>query len=259
VTQRHHAPFQDAGRAAPLAGLHIEAGGYSVSVADGRLVEQAQRLRHDAFAAEYGTGLPTFANGLDMDAYDAHSDHLVVRHDASDTVVGTYRMMTADCAAQVGGRYGERTFDLSELRGLDAGLVETGRAAVHAEHRNGAVVGLMWAGIAQYLRLTGYQWLGGCAWVAPDSAAGIWAAVRDKHLSPAGFRVEPRHPALRPGHEQTPPATVPPLLRGYLRLGSWICGEPAYDVESGVATFYVLLSVERMNPRYRRHFFGITE
>jgi putative hemolysin len=258
MTQRHQAPWQETGKAAAAAGLRIEAGGYTVTVAGEDEVTRAQRLRHDVFAAEYGTRLPTLVDGRDVDAYDAHADHLVVRHDASDAVVGTYRMMTAACAAIVGRRYGERTFDLSPLHGFDADLVETGRAAVHPEHRNGAVVGLMWAGIAQYLRLTGRGWLGGCAWVTPDSAAGIWAAVRDKHLAPAGFRVGPRHPVPGPGSAERPPAVVPPLLRGYLRLGSWICGEPSYDTEAGVATFYVLLSVERMNPRYRRHFFGIT-
>ncbi|MFI1995887.1 GNAT family N-acetyltransferase [Actinoplanes sp. NPDC020271] len=234
------------------AGLRIEAGGYTVIVADERGVVQAQRLRRQVFAEEFGTM-------IDVDAYDEHCDHIVVRHDASDTVVGTYRMMTADCAAAVGGRYGQRTFDLRPLRDLDAGLVETGRAAVHLEHRNGAVVGLMWAGIAQYLKLAGRSWLGGCAWVKPDLAAGIWAAVRDRHLAPAEFRVEPRHPVLRTSGPEIVPGAVPPLLRGYLRLGSWVCGEPSYDTEAGVATFYVLLSVDQMNPRYRRHFFSSGE
>ncbi|GAA2555091.1 GNAT family N-acetyltransferase [Winogradskya consettensis] len=244
--------------------LVIESGGYSLTTADGAGVTQAQRLRHDVFAAEYGTRLPSLRNGLDVDEYDQHCDHIVVRHDASNTVVGTYRMMTAECAALVGRRYGERTFDLGPLRPLDADLVETGRAAVHPEHRNGAVIGLMWAGIAKYLSLTGRRWLGGCAWVpggedAGERAAAIWAATRDRYLAPPGQRVEPRLRALE--HGRAPgapgaPSAVPPLLRGYLRLGSWICGEPAYDAEAGIYTFYVLLSVDQMNPRYRRHFFG---
>ena len=49
---------------------------------------------------------------------------------------------------------------------------------------------------------------------------------------------------------------MPPLLRGYLRLGAWICGEPAYDRDFGCADFYVLFSLDRMNPRYLRHFLG---
>jgi len=51
-------------------------------------------------------------------------------------------------------------------------------------------------------------------------------------------------------------AAVPPLLRGYLRLGAWIGGEPAHDADFGVADFFVLLSVDRVDPRYMRHFLG---
>ena len=229
-------------------------GGYAVMTASEAQVRQAQRLRHDVFADEYGAGLPTLAQGLDT---DAHCDHIVVVHRASDTVVGTYRMMTAACAALVGRRYGDRTFDLNPLRRLDSDLVETGRAAVHPEHRNGAVVSLIWAGIAHYLSSTDQRWLGGCAWVATGEAAGIWAAVRDKHLAPPEYRIEPRHRVLHEHAARSAPTRVPPLLRGYLRLGSWICGEPAYDAEAGVATFYVLLSIDDMNPRYRQHFFGV--
>ena len=50
---------------------------------------------------------------------------------------------------------------------------------------------------------------------------------------------------------------LPPLLRGYLRLGSWVCGEPAYDPDFRTADFYVLFSMDRMDPRYRRHFLGV--
>lgn len=162
--------------------LAIESGGYTLTIADAEQVVEAQRLRHDVFSAEYGPGLPTLRGGLDVDEYDQHSDHLVVRHDETGTIVGTYRMMTAACAALVGSWYGERTFDLDPLRRLGTGLLETGRAAVHPGHRKGAVVGLMWAGIARYLYLTDRRWLGGCAWVpggpdGPESTAAIWAAT----------------------------------------------------------------------------------
>ena len=52
---------------------------------------------------------------------------------------------------------------------------------------------------------------------------------------------------------------MPALLRGYLRLGAWVCGEPAYDPDFDVADLYVLLSMDRMHPRYRRHFLGLGE
>jgi putative hemolysin len=53
-------------------------------------------------------------------------------------------------------------------------------------------------------------------------------------------------------------ARLPGAVRGYLRLGSWVCGEPAYDPDFAVADFYVLMSMDRIDPRYRRHFLGAT-
>jgi putative hemolysin len=126
------------------------------------------------------------------------------------------------------------------------------------------VINLMWAGIARYLHLKNLRWLGGCASVPLDAAAGVWRVAREKHLSPPALRVRPRRPWLaEPGAAEAVAAhtgrpDMPPLLRGYLRLGAWICGEPAYDPAFQVADCYVLLSMDRIDPRYRRHFLGAT-
>ena len=234
--------------------------GYSLSIAGREEVPEIQRLRHDVLSAEFGTHLPTLAHGLDTDEFDEHCDHLIVRHDQNRALVGAYRMMTPRCAALVGGRFGDRTFDLSPLRHLDADLVETGRACVHPDHRQGAVISLIWKGIGHYLRSTGHNHLGGCLWVSladgGRAAAGIWAAVREKYLAPPRYRVEPRLRLLDDEAATAEPTALPPLLHGYLRAGGWICAEPAYDPEAKVAAFYMLLSLDRLNPRYRRHFLG---
>jgi putative hemolysin len=233
--------------------------GYSLAIASRDEIREAQQLRHDVFAAEFGTHLPTLAHGLDADEFDEHCDHLIVRHNQSRAIVGTYRLMTPRCAALVGGRFGDRTFDLSPLRHIDADLVETGRSCVHPDHRQGAVISLIWSGIGRYLRRTGHRRLGGCVWVplhdGGRTAAGIWAAVREKYLAPHEFRIAPRQRLFDDGAADVTPMALPPLLRGYLRMGSWICAEPAYDPDAKVAAFYVLLSLDHMNPRYRRHFF----
>jgi putative hemolysin len=238
--------------------------GYTLMIADDQSqVEAAQRLRHDVFAGELGVTLPGASGGLDVDEFDHHCDHLIVRDDATREVVGTYRMMTPQGAARAGRRYGDGEFDLSRLHPLSGQLVETGRSCVHPDHRSGAVVNLMWAGIARYLHLKNLRWLGGCASVplgdGGRSAAGVWTRVREKHLAPPALRVRPRRPWLDGANPVADPAsTLPPLLRGYFRLGSWVCGEPAYDPVFDVADFYVLLSMDRMDPRYRRHFLGAT-
>jgi putative hemolysin len=241
--------------------------GYSLYIADDRTqVAAAQRLRYDVFAAELGATLPAAGTGLDIDEFDEFCDHLIVREDATGEVVGTYRMLPPDQAARAGRRYSDTEFDMCAFAQLRDHLVETGRSCVHPEHRSGAVINLMWAGIARYLHLKNLRWLGGCASVplddGPAVAAGVWDLARAKHLSPPTLRVRPRRPWLaEPGAAKavaahTGRAAVPPLLRGYLRLGAWICGEPAYDPAFGVADFYVLLSLDRMDPRYLKHFLG---
>jgi putative hemolysin len=237
--------------------------GYTLLIADSAdQVEAAQRLRHDVFAGELGARLPGAVDGRDIDDFDDYCDHLIVREEATGSVVGTYRMLPPAAAERAGRRYADGEFEMSRLSPLRDQLVETGRSCVHPDHRGGAVVNLMWAGLARYLHLKNLRWLGGCASIPLDDggelAAGVWARVSAKHMSPPALRVTPRNPWLT---GETPAGdtsiAVPPLLRGYLRLGSWVCGEPAYDPDFGCADLYVLFAMDRMDPRYRRHFLGV--
>lgn len=229
---------------------------YSLLVArDGDDVVAAQRLRYHVFAGELGAALP--ATGLDADEFDDRCDHLLVREDATGRIVGTYRMLPPERADA--GLYGQTEFDLSALAPLRPTLVETGRSCVHPDHRTGAVIGLVWAGIARYMLLSGHSWLAGCASVPLDDggtlAAGVWNTVRAKHYAPPEYRVAPRLPWL--ADVQPPPRPVlPPLLKGYLRLGAWVCGPPAYDPDFGVADLFVLLGMSRVDRRYLRFFLG---
>ena len=232
---------------------------YTLLVAtDGDQVRAAQRLRYHVFAGELGATLP--GEGADVDEFDAFCDHLIIREEPSGTVVGTYRMLPPHRAAEAGRYYSEGEFDLAGLGQLRGALVETGRSCVHPDHRTGAVINLMWAGIARYMHLHGYRWLAGCASVpladGGATAAGVWELARRKHLAPPAWRVRPRNPWPVPGTTGSARPDVPPLLKGYLRLGAWICGAPALDADFGVADFYVLLSLDRVDPRYMRHFLG---
>ncbi|MFF3857190.1 GNAT family N-acetyltransferase [Micromonospora sp. NPDC002575] len=269
----------------PVAGVPLTTSGYTVSIADDpRQVAAAQRLRHEVFATELGATLRPGPAGLDTDDLDPYCDHLIVREERTGAVVGTYRLLPPGRTPR---RYAEAEFDLAALDPLRDVLVEAGRSCVHPEHRSGAVINLMWTGITRYLHLRGSRWLGGCASVPVDDggllAAGVWEHVRARHLAPPPLRVRPLRPWLaepRAAGPQAaePPATaepvtalratapgdarpggrvaLPPLLRGYLRLGAWVAGEPAYDPDFGVADFYVIFSLDRMSPRHLRHFLG---
>ncbi|MGW3150969.1 GNAT family N-acetyltransferase [Streptomyces sp. NPDC001177] len=238
---------------------------YAVSLArDERNVRAAQRLRHEVFADEMGASLTTPEAGLDIDAFDAYCDHLIVREESTGAVVGTYRLLPPGPATTAGGLYAETEFDLDSLAGIRHDLVEAGRSCVHPDHRDGSVISLMWAGVARYLTRAGHNWLGGCCSIPLADggalAASVWETVSAKHLSPDAYRVTPHRP-WRPADTMSAGRTgripLPPLLRGYVRLGAWVCAEPAHDADFGVADFYVLLSLRRTDPRYLQRFLSL--
>ena len=88
------------------------------------------------------------------------------------------------------------------------------------------------------------------------NAVALYDRLQD-HLSPAEFRVFPRHPLPLDDLRQANVAPeIPPLVKGYLRAGAWICGEPAWDPEFDCADFFMLLPIARIEARYARHFLG---
>jgi putative hemolysin len=242
---------------------------YTVTLArDEADVRAAQRLRHEVFAGEMGALLASPQPGHDIDPFDAYCDHLLVRDTLTDQVVGTYRLLPPERAAIAGRLYSESEFDLGPLAAIRPGLVEVGRSCVHPDHRDGTVIGLIWAGIARYMVEGGHDWLAGCCSLPLGDggalAASTWERVRTKHLAPEEYRVRPLLPWSpdTAGSARTPAPgggrrDLPPLLRGYLRLGAWVCGEPAHDPDFGVADLYVLLSMRRVDPRYLRHFLSL--
>ncbi|MFF3323961.1 GNAT family N-acetyltransferase [Streptomyces sp. NPDC002889] len=236
---------------------------YVVSLArDQEGVRAAQRLRHQVFAGEMGARLDGPEPGLDIDAFDAYCDHLLVREADTGDVVGTYRLLPPERARVAGRIYSETEFDLSRLDPIRHDLVEVGRSCVHPLHRNGAVIALIWAGLARYMTRSGHNWLAGCCSVpladGGTLAAATWDTVKAKHLAPEEYWVTP-HKLWSPDAVARPEGRteLPPLLRGYLRLGAWVCGAPAHDPDFGVADLYVLLSLHRTNPRYLRHFLSL--
>ncbi|AWT46760.1 MULTISPECIES: GNAT family N-acetyltransferase [Streptomyces] len=236
---------------------------YTVSLAREEAdVRAAQRLRYEVFAGEMGALLTTPQPGHDIDAFDAYCDHLLVREETTGEVVGTYRLLPPERAAVAGRLYSEGEFDLSALDAIRPGMVEVGRSCVHPDHRDGTVIGLIWAGIARYMTDRGHEWLAGCCSVpladGGTLATATWERVRADHLAPEEFRVRPLLPWVpaRPANAAAR-TELPALLRGYLRLGAQVCGEPAHDPDFGVADLYVLLSMRRVNPRYLRHFLSL--
>jgi putative hemolysin len=253
LPDQRHQHLDNETRRAPSAEPRLTVG-LAHSAAD---VADAQRLRYKVFVEEMGARVGDAATGLDADDFDFECDHLIVRDLDTLRVVGTYRILPPHRARAIGRLYAEREFDLSRLRHLAPAMIEVGRSCVHRDYRTGSTILLLWAGLARYLRAGGYHHLIGCASVPLADGGGTAARVRldlQKHLTPAEYRVFPRLPFPFGRLGAAERAEMPPLLKGYLRVGARICGEPAWDPDFNTADFLVWLSLDNLHPRYARHF-----
>lgn len=247
---------------------------YAVRLARHADLQKIFALRYDVFFSELGaTGAGDDAVldcGMDIDAHDALCDHLVVSKGAD--IVGTYRMMPlirlSETAGLVGPQqpYSQSEFCLDAARTHfgDGAILELGRSCIHADHRNGQVARLLWAGLARYMIEGGFQAVIGCVSVHGLSALqaerlgetfrqqGLWDSrfdcpVQDKYRNGPEIDLE----SSAACHEEARPseATLPPLLKGYLNLGAKICGGPAYDRSFGCHDFLVLLETSSLPAR----------
>lgn len=232
----------------------------SVGIAQSpREILQAQKLRYRVFAGELGARLSARTPGVDQDIYDAFCDHLVVRDENSGAVVGTYRILSPEKACKVGNYYSENEFDLTRLQHLRPRLVEIGRSCVDANYRTGATITMLWAGLAKYMIDHRYDYFIGCASISMadggHAAASLYSRLGD-YMSPLEYRVFPRCPLPLEALKNDLPAELPPLIKGYLRAGAYVCGDPAWDPDFNTADLPILMPMSRLSSRYARHFGG---
>ena len=224
-----------------------------------REIHEAQKLRYRIFAEELGARLPADRPGVDQDRYDAYCEHLIVRDENSGAVVGTYRILSPEKARKIGNYYSENEFDLTRLRNLRSQMVEIGRSCVHADYRTGSTITLLWAGLARYMLEHRYDYLIGCASISMadggHAAASMYKRLGE-HMSPLEYRVFPRCPLPLAALNSDLPAELPPLIKGYLRAGAYVCGDPAWDPDFNTADLPMLMPMSRLDSRYARHFTG---
>jgi putative hemolysin len=221
-------------------------------------MEEAQRIRFKVFAEEMGAKLPSADQGLDVDRFDNYCDHLLVRDNGDNKVVGTYRILPPEQAVKAGGYYSETEFDMSRLAHLRDRMVEVGRSCVHPDYRDGATITQLWSGLADYIGKHGHEYLIGCASISMSDgghyAASVYNKVHKLHAAPAEYSVFPHCRLPLESLNQNLDVIIPPLIKGYLRLGAQIAGEPAWDPDFKCADLFILLPVSRMNERYAKHF-----
>lgn len=230
---------------------------YHVSLAiDDSEIREAQRLRYQVFAKEMGARLSSVLPGHDIDLYDPFCDHLLVRDLASGEVVGTYRILPPDAAKRVGSYYSEQEFDFTRLNFLRPRMAELGRSCVHPAHRSGAVIARLWVGLADYMTRYGHETIVGCASIGMADGGHIAASVHrqlaERHLAPVEWHVTPRTRLPVESLDDGRMAALPPLIKGYTRLGAMVCGEPAWDPDFNTADLLMLLPLKQLNQGYAR-------
>lgn len=220
-------------------------------------IREAQRLRYRIFAEELGARLPTRMPGIDIDLYDPYCEHLIVRDEANGRIVGTYRILSPQSAKRTGGYYSENEFDLTRLQLLRQGMVEIGRSCIDPDYRTGGTIALLWSGLAHYMTQGGYRTLIGCASIGMADggylAANLYRRLGE-HMAPPEYRVFPRHPLPVEQLFNGQPAELPPLIKGYLRAGAYVGGEPAWDPDFNTADLLIMMPMARVEERYARHF-----
>jgi putative hemolysin len=219
-----------------------------------------QRLRYLVFNCELGEGLESSARiGLDRDRYDFICDHLMVRDTSSGKLAGTYRMQSGFRAKGNLGYYSEQFFDFAPYEGIREEVLELGRACVHTEYRNTAVLHMLWKGIVRYALSCRARYLLGCSSVTSqdeNEGMALFEQLREKYLIEPTLRTNPK-----PGFQcelrnnMTPPPATPRLFRAYLDASARLCGPPAIDREFKTIDFLTLIDLQRVPDRVRTRLF----
>lgn len=239
-------------------------------------IAAAQALRYQIFYDEMGA-TPTAAMARvrrDIDDYDAICDHLlVIDHglDGRPHVVGTYRLLRQQVAMAHRGFYAAGEYDLSPLlAGTSGQLLELGRSCVAPAWRNNATITLLWRGIAAYLETHRIAHMFGCASLHgadPLLHAAELSWLYHHHLAPPDLRAR-AHDGNHVPMDRLPAAAIdaraaaralPPLIKGYLRVGAMIGDGGFVDHQFNTVDVFVIMPVDRITSRYSARFGGAND
>lgn len=241
-----------------------------------REIRRAQRLRYKVFYREMSAvphGVVRLAR-RDLDAYDAVCDHLLVLDHAArrkfskkPKVVGTYRLLRAEIAGRRGGFYTAGEYDIAPLLAQHPGarLLELGRSCVLSSYRDKRTVELLWHGVWAYVLHHRIDALFGCASLEGTDPAKLALPLSFLHYharAPEAWsaRAHEGHRVamdLLPRQEVDPRRALkalPPLIKGYLRMGATFGDGAVVDRQFGTTDVFVVLPVAAIAPRYIDHF-----
>lgn len=234
-------------------------------------IQKTLKLRYEVFNIEQGKGLDSATvDGVDIDEFDEYCLHLIVMNKQTKNPIGTYRIHLGSIAALNGmGFYSANEYDIEGLDKIAHKTMEVGRSCVIAEFRTGAAVALLWGGIGELMMRAKLQYLLGCVSMEKHCPAAAWAlydyyknngVCSDTIVGTPKEKFamsKPDYSEIQKYLEEprkTIKEFVPPLMKGYLKLGTKIAGEPLYDPDFHTIDFLILLDSYTIPERYSRHY-----
>jgi putative hemolysin len=256
----------------PTRFVDISSGPLQVRLAESEAdIDAVQALRYRIFYETLGARphIDTARRRRDFDRLDAGCDHLLVldhcRGPGPEIVVGTYRLIRREAAARLGGFYSAAEYDIAPLVAYRGEILELGRSCVDAAYRQRPAMQLLWAGIAAYVFHYNIALMFGCASLPgtdPDALAMPLSYLHHHHLAPLALRAQAladryvdmcRLPA---GALDSPRAlaALPPLIKGYLRLGGFVGDGAVIDRDFNTTDVCIVVKTDLVSDRYSRHY-----
>ena len=236
-------------------------------------LKKAQALRYSVFYKEK-KAIPTISKKilrLDYDKIDKFADHLIVidknRRSIKNKIVGTYRLLRGDITAHCGGFYTSSEFDLSKILKSykNNQILELGRSCVHKDYRNGYIMNLLWKAIAEYVKLYDIKILLGCAsfygtdvmkytnelsYLRKNFSLPDILSVKslDSKIYPAYTEINSKNNDLRTF------VKLPPLIKGYLRLGGRVSYDCFVDYKFNTIDLCVIVRTDNIDEKYKKKY-----
>lgn len=234
-------------------------------------IDAVQALRFRVFYEEMGArpDPETLARRRDADAFDEIADHLIVADHAigpgAEGVVGTYRLIRQDAAARIGRFYSADEYDIGPILHFPGQALELGRSCVDAAYRGRAVMQLLWRGIAAYVFHHQIDVMFGCASLPgtdPDQLGAELTYLYHNHLAPPALRpralpsryVDMRRMDADALDSRRVLAQLPPLIKGYLRLGGFVGDGAVIDRQFNTTDVAIVVKTDLVTDKYVRHY-----
>ncbi len=236
-------------------------------------IKKAQALRYSVFYKEK-KATPTISEKLfrlDYDTVDKFADHVIVIDKNSkgnkNKIVGTYRLIRGDIASKFGGFYTSSEFDLSKILKIykHYHILELGRSCVHQDYRNGTIMNLLWKAIAEYVKLYDIKILLGCASFHGTNVmkyTNELSYLRKNFLLPDELSVKSLDPKICTISTEINSNIndlriffkLPPLLKGYLRIGGKVSHDCFVDYKFNTIDLCVVVKTNNIDEKYKNKY-----